>query len=110
MSKLSLVTLLSPEQCSQFERFHLQHILMVSLHPVKNKMIDQNAEASRVNSNTLSHVHFPLQVLLCQFWAEEQALYRVSKFSSRRTTENKLHFISFIHFMPTGNTPESRLR
>ena len=29
-----LVTLLSLEQCSQSERFHLRHIQMVNKHPV----------------------------------------------------------------------------
>ena len=32
--KLCLVTLLSSEQCSQFERFRLQHVQKVKKHPL----------------------------------------------------------------------------
>ena len=49
-----LVTLLSLEQCSQFERFHLQHVQMVNkTSSFKTKFIGYNAEVSRVNQNTL---------------------------------------------------------
>ena len=48
-----LVILLSSEQCSQFERFCLQHIQMVTkTSKFKTKLIGNNAEASRVNCNT----------------------------------------------------------
>ena len=50
---LSLLSLLSSEQCSQFERFYLQHVEMVNkMFSFKTKLIGSNAEASRVNRNT----------------------------------------------------------
>ena len=51
---LCLVTLLSLEQCLQFENFHLQHIEMVNkTSSFKMILICNNAEASRINRNTL---------------------------------------------------------
>ena len=48
------INLLSSEQCSQFERFRLQHVQMVNkTSSFKTKCIGNNAEASRVNRNTL---------------------------------------------------------
>ena len=51
---LCLATLLSSEQCHQFERFQLQHVHDVNKTiSFKRKLIGNNAEASRVNRNTL---------------------------------------------------------
>ena len=49
-ANLSLVvTLLSSEQCSQFKRFHQQHIKMVNkTSSFKTKLIGNNAQANRV--------------------------------------------------------------
>ena len=51
---LCLVTLLSLEQCLQFERFRLQHIQVVNkTSSFKTKLIGNNAEASRIDCNIL---------------------------------------------------------
>ena len=53
-ANLCLVTLLSSEQCSQFERFRLQHAQMVNkTSRFKTNLNDSNAEVSRVKRNTL---------------------------------------------------------
>ena len=50
----TVVTLLSSEQCSQFETFHQQHIQMVNkTFSFKTKFIGNNAKVSRVNRNSL---------------------------------------------------------
>ena len=46
-ANLCLVILLNSEQCSQFERFRLQHIQMVNkTSSFKTKFIGHNAEAT----------------------------------------------------------------
>jgi len=51
---LCVVSLLSSEECSQFDRFHPQHIQMVKkTNCFKTKVIGNNAMASRVNCNIL---------------------------------------------------------
>ena len=53
-ANLCLITLLSSEQCSQFERFCLQHVQMVNkTSRFKTKLIGNNAKGSRVNYNTI---------------------------------------------------------
>ena len=53
-ANLCLVTLVNLDQCSQFERFHLQHVEMVNkTSSFKTKFIGKNAKASRVICNTL---------------------------------------------------------
>ena len=50
-ANLCLVTLLSSEQCSQFERVRLQHVQMVNkTSSFKTRLM---TEASNVNCNTL---------------------------------------------------------
>ena len=58
---LCLIALLSSEQCSQFERFRMQHVQMVNKMPCfKTKCIgNNNAEASRVNCNIFWCLTFP---------------------------------------------------
>jgi len=52
-ANLCLVTLLSLEQCPQFERFCMQHIQMVNnTSNFNTKLFGNNAEMSRVNHNT----------------------------------------------------------
>ena len=47
-ANLCLVTLLSSEQCIQFERFRLQHIQMVNkTSSFKTKLVGGNAKASK---------------------------------------------------------------
>ena len=80
-AKLSLITWLSSEFFLQFERFYPQQIQMVNKTSSKTKLIGSNAEACRVNCNTLWCFTFPHsrqqtfghKSVLCQFWAEEQA-------------------------------------
>ena len=51
---LCLVTLLHVEQCSQFERFRLQHVQMINkTSSFKTQLTGNNALVSRVNRNTL---------------------------------------------------------
>ena len=58
--KLCLVTLLSQEQCSQSQRFRLQHVQMVNkTSTFKTKLIGNNAETSRVNHYALWFLTFP---------------------------------------------------
>jgi len=58
-ANLCLITLLSSEYCSQFERFCLQHVQMIKkISRFKTKFIGNDAEASRVNRNTL--YYFPM--------------------------------------------------
>ena len=50
-ANLCLITSLSPKQCSQYERFCVQHVQMVNKTcNFKTKMIGNNADASRVNA------------------------------------------------------------
>ena len=57
-SNLCFVILLSSEQCSQFERFQLQHVLMVNkTSNFKTKLTGNNAEVCTVNRNTLELSH-----------------------------------------------------
>ena len=52
-ANLCLVTLISLEQCSQFERFRLQHIQVINKTcTFKTKLIGNNPEASKVNHST----------------------------------------------------------
>jgi len=71
------------EQYKQFKRFHQQHLLMVNNTSLfKTGLIGKNAEASRVNHNTLRCLTFSrsrqqtsrYKSLLGQSWAEELAL------------------------------------
>ena len=49
-ANLCLVTVLSLEQCSEFDRFRLQHVQMVNkTSSFKTKLICNKAETSRVN-------------------------------------------------------------
>ena len=53
-ANFGLVTLLSLEQCLQFERFCLQHVQMVNkTSSFKTKFIYNNAKVRRVNRNIL---------------------------------------------------------
>ena len=53
-ANLCLVNLLSLEQCSQLERFRLQHVQMVNKKfSFKRTLTGSNAEASRVNQSAL---------------------------------------------------------
>ena len=53
-ANLCLVNLLSLEQCSQLERFRLQHVQMVNKKfSFKRTLTGSNAEASRVNRSAL---------------------------------------------------------
>ena len=54
-----LMIILSSEQCSQFERFRLQHVPMVNKTCSFKKITDNNAEASRINRSTLWCLTFP---------------------------------------------------
>ena len=48
------LSLLSSEQCAQFERFRIQHVQMVNkASSFKTKLIGNNITASRVNCNTV---------------------------------------------------------
>ena len=76
----ALVTLLILEQCSQFERFHLQNVQIANkTSSFKTQLIGNNAKASRVNHNTLWCLTFwrsrqqtsCYKLLVSQFWAEE---------------------------------------
>ena len=79
--QLCLVTLLTSEQCSQFERFCLQHTLMINeTSSFKSKLIS-NAGANRFNHNIFWCLTFPhsKQYTSCykllhyqfRFWSEE---------------------------------------
>ena len=72
---LCLLTLLSSEQSSQYETFRPQHVQLVTKTPsFKTKLIDNNAEAIRVNRNThwrltfprFKHKTSPYELPLCQ--------------------------------------------
>ena len=53
-ANLCLVTVLSSEQCLQFERFRLRHVQIVNkASSFKTKFIGNSAEVNRVNYNTL---------------------------------------------------------
>ena len=52
---ISLVTLLSLEQCTQFERFRLQHVQTVNKTPsYTTKLIENNDDVCSVNRNEYS--------------------------------------------------------
>ena len=54
LANMCLVTLFSSEQCSQFEIFRLQNVHIVNkTSSFKTNLIDNNAETSRGNRNTL---------------------------------------------------------
>ena len=57
-ANLCLGDLLSSEQCSQFERFRLQHVQINKSSSFKTKLIGNNAEVGRVNHSTLSCLNF----------------------------------------------------
>ena len=80
-ANLCLVTLLSSEQCSQFERFRLQHVW----NDKQNIQFQKNRSAiipRRVNLVTFWCLTFPLsgqqtsryKLLLGQFWADDLPL------------------------------------
>ena len=58
-ASLCLVTLFNSEPCSQFERFHLQHVQMVNkTSSFKTKLLGYDAKASRIHFTfDVSHSH-----------------------------------------------------
>jgi len=71
------------EQCLQFERCHPYIQKVNKTSSFKTKCIGSDAEASRVNHNTIWCLTFPrsrqqtscYELMLCQFWAEQWAPY-----------------------------------
>ena len=78
-ANLCLVTLLSSEQCSQFECFHPQHVQIINnTSSFKTKLTGNNTETSKVNLWCLTFPRSRQQtsrykLLLCQLWAETLA-------------------------------------
>ena len=79
-----LFSLLSVEQCSQLERFHLQYVANVNkTSSFKTNLIGNNADATKVNHNTLWYLTFPhsrqqtscYKLLLGKFWAKKLATF-----------------------------------
>ena len=59
-ANLCLASLLSSVQCSQLERFRLQHVQMVNkTNKVSKKLFGDNAKGSRINRNTVRRFTFP---------------------------------------------------
>ena len=55
---LCLVTLLTSEQCLQFERFRLEYVQMVNKASIFKTKLTSDTDTSRVNRNTFQYLTF----------------------------------------------------